>query len=64
MDDSQENNKCDMILGGEIFSELKIDLCFSNNTIRGNRGTYKGCTSTNKIREKYQLQFEILMNSC
>ena len=42
VDKSQGNHKYYMILGGEILSELKIALCFSNNTIRLNGGTYKG----------------------
>ena len=32
-----------MILGSDIFSEIKIYLCFSDTTIRGNGGAYEGC---------------------
>ena len=35
-DDSQGNHKYNMIIGRYIFYELKIYLCFSNNTIREN----------------------------
>ena len=29
------NHKCGVILGHDIFSELQIDICFSDNTIWG-----------------------------
>ena len=35
VDDSQGYHRYNMILVCEIFSELNIDLCFYNNTIRG-----------------------------
>ena len=41
----QGNHRYDMILGRDILSELKIDLCFSDNTIKGNLGTCKGSKS-------------------
>lgn len=43
--DSQENHRYDMILGPNILSEIKIDLFFSDNIIRGNEGAYKVCTT-------------------
>ena len=44
----QGNHRYDMILGRDIFSELPIDLCFSNNIIRGNGVPYTGCLSPMK----------------
>ena len=32
-----------MILGHAIFSELQIELCLSDNTIRLKEGIHKGC---------------------
>ena len=37
-----------MILGREIFSEIQIDLCFSNNTVRGDGGAYERCKAPMK----------------
>ena len=48
MDDPQGNHRYDMIQGRDTFSEPKIDLVFSNNTIRGNGGAYKRCTDPMK----------------
>ena len=48
MDNLQVNQKYNMILEREIFSELQIYLCFSNNKIRGRVGAYKVCTSPMK----------------
>ena len=48
VDDSQERHRYAMILGGEIFSRLKIDLCFYGNTNKGNGGTCEGCTALTK----------------
>ena len=45
----QGNHRYDMILGREIMSKLRIYLCFSNNKIRGNGGTYKGYTAPMKV---------------
>ena len=50
--DSQGNHKYDMILGSHILSELKIDSCLFNNTIRVNSGAYEGCTSPIKYISK------------
>ena len=58
MDESQGNHKYYMILGGEILSELKIALCFSNNTIRLNGGTVEGCTA--KMKDMKNINFSTL----
>ena len=41
MDHSQGNHRHDMILERGIFSKLEIYLCFSDNKIRVNGGSYK-----------------------
>ena len=51
MDDLQKNSRHDMIIGQDLFLELKLDLCFSNYTIKGNGSEYKGCTDT--MRDTY-----------
>ena len=48
MDDSQVNHTYDIILGSDILSELKIGLCFSENTIRVNVVIYEGCKDSMK----------------
>ena len=48
VNDSQGNNNYNIILRHNILYELKIDLCFSNNTIRGNGGPYERCVSPMK----------------
>ena len=45
VDELQGCHRYDMILGRDIFSKLNIDLCFSNNTLRGNWGAYKEWTA-------------------
>ena len=35
-------SKYEILIGRYIWSELNIDLCFSNNIIRGNGGAQKG----------------------
>ena len=42
-----------MILGWGVLSELKVDLHFSNYTIKGNGGMYKGCTTPSKTLTKF-----------
>ena len=37
-----------MIIGKDLLLELKLDLCFSDYTIRGNGGLYKVCTVSMK----------------
>ena len=44
----QVDHKYNMILGCDILSKLNIDLCFSDNKIRGNEGSYKGCKTQMK----------------
>ena len=39
----QKNSQYDMIIGRYLLLELKLDLCFSSYTIKGNGGTYDGC---------------------
>ena len=48
MDDLQGDHKCNMILGRDIFYKLQIYKCFSDNTIRGNGGTYGVCMAPMK----------------
>ena len=50
----------DIIIGCNIFSELNIDLFFSNNNSRENGGSYKGFTSTMKDISK--INFNISSN--
>ena len=45
VDDLQKNSRYDMIIGRDLFLELKLDLCFSDYTIKGNGGAYNGCTA-------------------
>ena len=37
-----------MIIGRDLLLELKLDLCFSYYTIKGNGYVYKGCTAPMK----------------
>ena len=66
VDDLQVNFRYNMILGCDIYLELKIDLCFSDNTVRGNVGAYKECTlldiriDPNAINGKTFYQFQNL----
>ena len=48
VDDSQKSSRYDMIIGQYLLLEIKLDLCFSNYTIKGNGGAYKGCTAPMK----------------
>ena len=48
VDESQGKHKYDMILGRDIFSELKIVLYFYNNTIWVDGGAYEVFTSMMK----------------
>ena len=48
VDESRVNHKYNMILGRDILSEIKIYLCLSRNTIKGNIGAHKGCMSPMK----------------
>ena len=41
VDDSQSDYMYYMILCRDILSKLKIDLCFPNNTRKGNGGAYE-----------------------
>ena len=43
VDDSQKNSQYDMIKGQDLLSEIQLDLCFSDYTIRGNGGAYEEC---------------------
>ena len=47
-DNLKVTNRYKMILCHDILSELKIDLCLSDNTIRVNGGERKLCTSPMK----------------
>ena len=46
-----------MVIGRDIFSELKIDLCFSNNIIMVDVGAYKGYTASMKEISKINCNF-------
>ena len=48
VDDSQKNPRHDMIICQDLLLELKLDLCFSDYTIKGNEGAYEGCTAPMK----------------
>ena len=48
VNDSQKKFRYDMILGWELLLEPKLDLCFSNYTIKGNGGACKGFTAPMK----------------
>ena len=37
-----------MILGHDMLSKLKIDICFSNHVIIVNGGAHEGCTTPTK----------------
>ena len=47
-DDSPGNHKYGMILLRNFVYKLKIELCFSGDTVRGNGGACKGCTVPTK----------------
>ena len=48
MDDSQKKSRHDMIIGRDLLSEIQLDLCFSDHTIRENGGEYEVCTISMK----------------
>ena len=48
MDDLQKISRYDMIIGRYLLLELKLDLCISDDTIKGNEGAYEGCTAPMK----------------
>ena len=48
VDDLQKNSRYDMIIGQDFLLELKLDLCLSDYMIKGNGGTYEGCTNPMK----------------
>ena len=45
MDDPQCTHRYNIILGFNKLSKLNKDLCFSDNKLRGNGGTYEGYTN-------------------
>ena len=45
----QKNPRYDMIIGKDLLLELKLDLCLSGFTIKGNGGAYKGCTTPKRF---------------
>ena len=53
VDDLQKNSRYDMIIGRDLLLELKLDLYFSNFTIKGNGGAYEGCTAP--MKDPYDL---------
>ena len=42
-----------MIIGQDLLLNLELDLCFYDYTIKGNGGTYKGCTAP--MKDPYDL---------
>ena len=57
VDDLQGNCRYDMILGCNIFYELKIDLCLSNNNVKGNGFAYEGYNAPMKDALKTNFNF-------
>ena len=53
MDDLQKHSRYYMIIDQDLLLELKLDLCFSDYTIKGNGGAYEGCTTP--MRDPYDL---------
>ena len=45
VNDLQKISRYDMIIVRYLLLELKLDLCFSDYTIKDNRGAYEGCTA-------------------
>ena len=60
MDDLQDNQRNNMILGRDILSKLITVLNFSDNTIRVNGCTYKGCTTP--IKDVSRINFKVASN--
>ena len=52
VDNLQSNHRYDIILGLDILSKLKIDLCLSNYTIKVNWGAYECCMTPMKDVKK------------
>ena len=52
VDDLQGNHRIKIGYESDIMSKLKIELCFSDNNIRGNGGMYEGCTDPMKLYSK------------
>ena len=44
VDESQKNSRYVMIIGRDVLLERKLDLCFSDFTVKGNGGGCEGCT--------------------
>ena len=63
IDDSQGCHRYDMILRCDIFSELNIDLCLSNNTGKVNVGVFEEGTSLMKEISKNNLKIVIQLYS-
>ena len=63
VDDLQVNHNHNMILGNNIWYELNIYLCISNNEIRVNGGTYRGFTTTTKdvLEINFNVSYLILL---
>ena len=57
VDDSQKNSRYDMIIGQDLLLEFNLDLCFSDNTIKGNGGTYEVFTA--HMKDTYDLCDEV-----
>ena len=67
VDDSQKNSRHDIIIGRDLLLELKLDLCLHDYNIRGNGGTYEGCTvsmkDTSDLRNDARFRNESLWKS-
>ena len=48
VNDSQKKSRYDMIIGQDLLLEIKLDLCFSDYTIKGKEGAYELCNSPMK----------------
>lgn len=59
VDDSQVTHRYGMILGRDILSKPNLDLCLPDNTIRVNRGTYKGYTAPTKGVSNIYFKFSL-----
>ena len=61
MDDSHESSQYDMIIGRDLLLEIKLDLCFSNYTIKGSVGVYEG--STTPMRDTCYLWGDVIFRN-
>ena len=53
VEDSKKYSRYEMIIGRDLLLKLKLDLCFSDCTVKGNGCAYKGCTAP--MKDPYDL---------